>query len=95
MVSQRLEDYVRREFRPVDAGDVIARLDALELANAEKQSLERIRAAVLLLTHGEFDRLEESVRIAERDWRDALVWSGLGHADWSLQLESRFGGGGQ
>jgi hypothetical protein len=92
MVSQRLEDYVRREFRPADAGDVLARLDTLELANAEKQSLERIQAAVLLLTRGEIDRLEESVRIAERDWRDALVWSGLGHGDWPQQLESRFRG---
>ena len=95
MVSQRLEDYVRHELRPADAGGVIARLDALELANAEKQSLERIQAAVLLLTRGDIDRLEESVRIAERDWRDALVWSGMGNADWSHQLESHFRGGDQ
>jgi hypothetical protein len=95
MVSQRLEDFARREFRPADAGDVLARLDALELANAEKQSLERIQAAVLLLTRGDIDRLDESVQIAERDWRDALVWSGLGQPDWPQRLESHFRGGDQ
>ena len=43
---------------------------------------ERVLAAVLVPTRGDTGRLEESIRIAERDWRDALVWAGLGQPDW-------------
>lgn len=48
-------------------------------------------AAVVLLTKGKIERLEDSARIAERDWRDALVWSGLGHADWPERLDGEPG----
>ena len=91
MVSRRLQEYVRREFPDEEADAVIARLGTLDLASAQKQSLERIQAAVVLLTHGEMERLEESVRIAERDWRDALVWSGLGQPNWPRRLDTVLG----
>jgi hypothetical protein len=52
---------------------------------------ERVLAAILVLTRGDSDRLEESIRIAERDWRDALVWAGLGQPDWPERLEEILG----
>lgn len=91
MVSRRLQEYVRRKFTEEAAAAVLERLGTLDLANAEKQSLERIQAAVVLLTRGETKRLEESARIAERDWRDALVWSGLGQPDWPQRLAAELG----
>lgn len=95
MVSERLQAYVRGEFARGEADAVIARLATLDLANAEKQSLERIQASVVLLTRRDIQRLEESVRIAERDWRDALVWSGLGQQDWPERLDAELGKEGQ
>jgi anti-sigma factor RsiW len=95
VVSERLQTYVRGEFPDEVADAVIARLATLDLANAEKQSLERIQAAVVLLTRRDIQLLEESVQIAERDWRDALVWSGLGHPDWPARLDAELGKEGQ
>jgi hypothetical protein len=91
VVSDRLRAYVEREFSDADAAAVLGRLSNLALANAEKQDLERVQAAVVLLTKGDPERLDESARIAERDWRDALVWSGLGHGDWEQRLNDEFG----
>jgi anti-sigma factor RsiW len=95
VVSERLQTYVRGEFPNEEADAVIARLATLDLANAEKQSLERIQAAVVLLTRRDIQLLEESVQIAERDWRDALVWSGLGRPDWPARLDAELGKEGQ
>jgi hypothetical protein len=87
MPSERLEAFVRREFPAEDAAAVIDRLDQLALSNAEKQSLERIQAAIVLLTKADFERFDENVRLAEKDWRDALVFSGLGK--WRLGAATR------
>lgn len=40
---------------------------------------ERIRHAVLKLSEGNLDKFTRSVAIANRDWRDALVWAGFGN----------------
>jgi hypothetical protein len=83
-VSQRIEARVRREFTPADAERVLTRLQEL---HAEKQSPERLHAAVVLLARGELGRVEWAAGI---DWRDAFVWSGLG-ANWEPRVEAEFG----
>jgi hypothetical protein len=50
-VSQLVEARVRREFGPADAEHVLRRLEQL---HAEKQSPERLHAAVVLLARGDF-----------------------------------------
>jgi hypothetical protein len=52
---------------------------------------ERVQAAILVLTRTDPDRLAESIRIAERDWRDALVWAGLAQPDWPERLDELLG----
>ena len=52
---------------------------------------ERVLAAVLVLTRGDPGRLAESIGIAERDWRDALVWAGLAQPDWPEGLDELLG----
>ncbi len=42
--------------------------------------LDRIRYAVLKLSGGNLDELRKAIRIAQRDWRDALVWAGFGQS---------------
>jgi len=73
-------------------------IDALErmdlgswLATRPPNGRERVIAAVLVLTRGDPARLAESIRIAERDWRDALVWGGLGNPDWPVRLDELLG----
>jgi hypothetical protein len=75
---------VRREFSSADAERVLRRLEQL---HAEKQSPERLHAAVVLLGRGELARVEWAAGI---DWRDAFVWSGLG-ANWEPRVEEEFG----
>jgi hypothetical protein len=67
----------------------ILRLDALNLANAEKQSLEWIQAAIAILARGDLRRLEDNARLAGTDWRDVLVFSGLGQGDWGKSARRR------
>jgi hypothetical protein len=52
---------------------------------------ERVLAAVLVLTHGDPDRLADSIGIAERDWRDALVFAGVAQPDWPERLDELLG----
>ena len=55
--------------------------------NTTPQRSERIRHAVLKLSEGNLDKLTDALAIAQRDWRDALVWAGFGntleaHNEW-------------
>ena len=94
LVSERLQAYVRGEFAKGEADAVIARLATLDLANAEKQSLERIQTSVVLLTRRDIQRREERADRRTRR-RDALVWSGLGQQDWPEPLDAELGKEGQ
>jgi hypothetical protein len=89
-VSPRLERRVRDDFPGDSADPVLARLGSLRLALAEKQSLERIQAAVVLLAGGDREKLDWAARRAEVDWRDVLVWSGLG-SNWEARLDEEIG----
>jgi hypothetical protein len=91
MVSRRLEAKVRNDFSSAVTEDVLRRLDALNLSLAEKQSRERIQAAIVLLAAGNPDKFEHYAGVAQADWRDVLVFSGLGNEDWSARLEKELG----
>ena len=83
-----MQQKIRRDFGDDNAEAVVARLNALKLANADLQDPERIQAAVVLLSQGDMTKLEANAHLAEVDWRDVLVFSGLGNADWPAQLET-------
>jgi len=91
VVSKRLEASVRKNFSPTEAEDVLRRLGSLNLALAEKQSLERIQAAIVLLARDEPELFEYYARLAETDWRDVLVFSGLGSDEWPYRLDAELG----
>jgi hypothetical protein len=91
VVSRRLEAKVRHDFSTGGAEDALRRLRALNLALAEKQSSERIQAAIVLLAAGDPDEFDYYAKLAETDWRDVLVFSGLGNADWSARLDNELG----
>ena len=91
MASERLQARVQRDFDRADAPVAIRRLTELRLANAQLQSRERIEAAVVLLANGDLARLEQHAQLAEKDWRNVLVFSGLGNADWPQRLDAELG----
>ncbi len=90
MASERLRARVRRDFSAT-ADAAIRRLDALNLAMAEDQSRERVQAAIVLLADGDAAELEYYAGVAETDWRDVLLFSGLGNEDWRARLDAELG----
>ena len=52
---------------------------------------ERLQAAIVLYANGDDDRLRHILRSTTRDWRDTLVWAGLGRDDWPNRLNSELG----
>ena len=89
-VSRRLEARVRRDFAADAADDVLARLAGLQLALADKQSTERIHAAIVLLAAGDLEKFDYAVWCAETDWRDVLVASSLS-SGWVARLDEELG----
>lgn len=67
------------------------RLETLNLPAAEKQSLERIQAAIVLVAAGDAGRLDQAAALAESDWRDVLVAAGLANEDWPARLDDELG----
>jgi 5-phospho-D-xylono-1,4-lactonase len=90
-VSRRLEARVRSDFSGAAAEDAVRRLGALKLALAEEQSSERIQAAIVLLAAGDPAKFDYNARLAETDWRDVLMFSGLGNEDWPARLDDELG----
>jgi hypothetical protein len=82
---------VRNDFSADAAEDVLRHLGALNLALAEKQSRERIQAAIVLLATGDSEKFDYYAKLAEADWRDVLVFTGLGDEDWPTRLDKALG----
>ena len=82
---------MRNDFSAAEAEDALRRLAALDLAGAENQSRERIQAAIVLLAKGNRALLDYNVKLAEADWRDVLVFSGLGDEGWPARLDDELG----
>ncbi len=52
---------------------------------------ERVHAAVVLWGRGDLVRLRDARDLAEQDWRDVLMRSGLADEDWPSRLEAELG----
>jgi hypothetical protein len=94
-LTSRMAARITRDFSGPDRSTVIRALEHVDLGNwASTQppvGRERVLAAVLVLTRGDPARLADSIRIAERDWRDALVWAELAQSDWTARLDEFLG----
>jgi hypothetical protein len=87
-----LERRVRGDFGG-DADEVLALLTTIpeSLPLGERQSAERIQAAVVVAAQGNLTQFPTWLDIARTDWRDALMGAGLAHADWPHRLDEEFG----
>jgi len=94
-LTPRLTRKVEVDFAEVDRPAVIHALERVNLGSwlstQPPVGRERVLAAILVLTRGELARIAESIRIAERDWRDVLVWAELGQPDWPERLDDLLG----
>jgi hypothetical protein len=89
-ITPRLERRVRADFGD-EADAILAVLTDLRPPLAEKQSPERIAAAIVLLADGDPEAFARAVSIANRDWRDVLVATGLAGRDWPARLDAALG----
>ena len=85
LLSDATWERVKRLF-PAEKWVVVEQLLTEECADnlprcqdSTPERLERIRFAVLKLSHGSMDRLRHAIVLAKRDWRDILMGAGFGH----------------
>lgn len=90
-VSDRLTAWVLRTFAGGTARDVLAQLQDLPDGVVGGQDLERVQAALVVGTGGDWERFQRMLALAQRDWRDALVAAGLGNGDWPDRLDAILG----
>jgi hypothetical protein len=89
-ISPRLEARIRRDFPPLDTEKVIAFLRTVsEVHVASRQDPERLQAAAFILLKADVGRIPHVQEIL--DWRDLLVWAGLGHSNWPDRLNEILG----
>ena len=85
-LTQRLTDRIGRDFPPGTAEQACGYLKGLTADACGGQDLERIQAAVVLASYGQWERFLASFRLLAVDWRDALMAGGLGNEDWPQVL---------
>ena len=91
-ISPRLEARIRRDFPPLDTEKVIAFLRTVsEVHVASRQDPERLQAAAFILLEADVGRIPHVQETLARDWRDLLVWAGLGHSNWPDRLNEILG----
>ena len=90
-VSDLVKQEVAKRF-PADAASVTASLEATPLAFLEaenrRRERDRVQLAIIKLSGGDLARLPHILERAAMDWRDILVWSGLGQPDWADVLRA-------
>ena len=96
-LTPRMTAFVERAFAGGDPAAALASLERVDLGDwlstQPPIGRERVLGAILAMARGDPDRLARAIRDAERDWRDALVWGGLGNPDWPERLDELLGPG--
>jgi hypothetical protein len=90
--TPRLRKGISRDFPPGTAEKVTVYLARLDTETFDGQDPERVQAAVVLASDGEWQRFTALCRLAELDWRDALVAGGLANDDWPDRLNAELPG---
>lgn len=91
--SERLVRRIRQDFSANDAFRVIEALRPIpeSFPLGGKQDPERLQAAVVLTSDGNYKSFQTAIRLGHIDWRDLLVDAGLEHGDWPTKLDVALG----
>lgn len=93
-VSPRIAANVAREYG-TKAPQVEGLLRSVPREGGSQEGSERICAAILIVGHGDMDRLMHASALAAEDWRDVLVLADLASEDWRDWLEAWLAGEGR
>jgi hypothetical protein len=85
IVSDLVRQEVQKRF-PANSAAVLESLGATPLpfldADDRRRERDRVHLAIIKLSGGDVAQLPKILDYARRDWRDVLVWSGLGQPNW-------------
>jgi hypothetical protein len=87
-LTPRLRRRIRRDFPAGSAEVVIGYLEALADNAFDGQGRERVQAAVVIASGGQWDRFKSMLELLRLDWRDVLMAGDLGADDWRLVLDA-------
>jgi hypothetical protein len=90
-LTPRVKKYIDQEFGEPKKTELLEILGTLTGANLGTAAMkERFAAAVVLMAAEEdsMDTIREDIR---GDFRDVLVWGGVGRNTWPQVLDERFG----
>lgn len=90
-VTPRLGRWVRATFANGTAGPVLNALRGLEADAIGRQDPERIQAALVIRSGGDWTHFEGMLHLVRMDWRDALLAADLGNDDWPHRLTAVLG----
>jgi len=90
-LTPRLRRRIGRDFPAGSAEMVISYLEGLTDSTFDGQGRERVQAAVVIASRGEWDRFKSMLQLLKLDWRDVLMAGGLGADDWRLVLDAELG----
>jgi hypothetical protein len=77
VLTARLKHRIQRDFPVGTANEVARHLTALTATAFGGQDQERVMAAIVLASAGQWGRFRPAIRLATTDWRDVLVPEGL------------------
>ncbi|MCF2533915.1 hypothetical protein [Yinghuangia soli] len=89
ILSSRITGILAREVPEPQRTELAQALSSLYGPTHSDAGSDRIAAAVIILVLDEMP-IEEAAERAVGDWRDLLMWSGLGDSDWDSALTTRF-----
>jgi hypothetical protein len=90
-ISPRLTRWINHQFPAGSAEMVLSELRELPEQVIGGQDPERIQAALVIRTAGDWHRFQQYLALAKSDWRDALVGAGLANQDWPSHLDALLG----
>jgi hypothetical protein len=87
-LTPRLRNRIRRDFPAGTADEVARRLAGLTTEAFGGQDQERVMAAIVLASAGQWERFLAVIRLMALDWRDVLVAGELAHPAWRARLDA-------
>ncbi len=90
-ISNRLTRWIRLAFTESTSERVLEELRGLPDEAIGGQDPERIQAALVIGSAGDWTTFQRQLDLVKTDWRDALVVAGLGDANWAERLNQELG----
>ena len=87
-LTPRLVNRINRDFPAGSAEEVARRLTDLPADVFGLQDHERVMAAIVLASAGQWQRFVYFIRLVAQDWRDVLVDGHLAGEDWRDRLNA-------